>query len=421
MLNKKTTLAICTLSLLVLTNLIPEAQSASVPNVHPSDNKKILDRIETEVQNEVVTDESLAAIQKVVEEEPNNARARSLLGDCLDLSGLPDQAITQFKKAIDLSPNDPKPAVEMVKAYIKRGQVQAARALLGQVQTRFPNSPEILFWVGNFLASSNQMKDAKKLYDAAYQKGKNIPGLASALGKMELHDGHYADAILLADHDLAIDRNCAPAWEVKSLALMKMGRYSEAVPALTKAYSLRPLNQNLAFNYALALYWAGEYRQALLPALLYLSLNSTLSYSDLPSKQLVSKVISRVPTKELGRQIDQVMKSPYIGRNPACRFAFADVLDRRGLHDLAMQQYREGLSLSPRYGRAWFRLGLDEEVYSNDYDDALTCYKKATIFAPEDKQVSAHFTRLEDRLAGRKADVAWALKDNLKLQALFKD
>jgi tetratricopeptide (TPR) repeat protein len=200
-----------------------------------------------------------------------------------------------------------------------------------------------------------------------------------------------------------------------------MGRYGEAIQPLTKAYTLRPLNQKLAVNYAMALYWNGDYKRALLPALLYLSSNSTLNYSNLPSKQLVSKIISLVPTKDLGSQIDEVMKSPYIGRNPACRFALADVLDRRGLHDLAMQQYREGLTLAPKYGRAWYRLGLDEEIYSDKYDDAIECYKNASVFAPEDKEVAAHQMRLQDRLAVRNTDVAWALKDKLKLQALFKD
>jgi len=110
------------------------------------------------------------------------------------------------------------------------------------------------------------------------------------------------------------------------------------------------------------------------------------------------------------------MKFP-INKMPAYHFALGDVLDRNGYNRLAMREYQTGLALKPDFGRAWYRLGLDYESIDHNYQAALECYKKASISLPGEKLIALQESRLEDRLANRKDDLAWQLKDKMRIFA----
>lgn len=132
------------------------------------------------------------------------------------------------------------------------------------------------------------------------------------------------------------------------------------------------------------------------------------------ASRLVSDIMSQLSEREVSIAISansvrvpQKLKAPY-------HFALADLLDQRKLRSLAIAEYLNGLKIKPDFAKGWYALGLDYETGENNYAKALECYKKARLFAPEDKQIMDQERRLRDRLCGRNDDVAWQLKDEIK-------
>ncbi len=380
----------------------------------------LLGQIEKEVQAESIAAPTYKQIQELVERYPDDDHIRVLLGDCLDSLGLPSQAMEQYEAAVQLGPNDPKSVAALIKAKFRRGYPDEAEKLLETARKRFPESPDLDFWTANFLFSKKNYDEAEKLYLKAIHAGTPIPGLPTALANMRLMSRQYKIAIALADQDLEIDPKLFAALEIKGLALVKLGKYDEACPLLKQSFDAHRTNQELQIAYVRCLLWKGDYVQALRPALVHLSATASEYTDPFMAKKLVSSIIGHLNEKQIKEGIAEVSKYPMFNMRSSFHFALGDLLDRRNFHALAIEQYREGLSLSPQFGRGWYRLGLDQETVLRDYDGALVSYKKAVQYCPRDTEVANHFTRLQSRITNRKEDLAWLMKDKLKLNDLLR-
>jgi tetratricopeptide (TPR) repeat protein len=406
--------AICSVLLALISFSTERSLSHEVPGHKDLCTREALDRIEKTVQNEVVPDEVYEKLSQILEEDPKNYRAHILLGECYEQLGLPELAMEQFQLGSKYGPNDAKSSIEMMKALFKSGKVQAAMAMLNQVKERFPKDPEVFFWVGNYLYANNKIDDAESLYKAAFQSGKNIAGLPSALGNVMLLRGAYPLAVSLANRDLDADPKLNFAYEIKGRALAKMGRYREATAPLAKAFDAFPLKPEISSDYRTCLYWQGKYLDALPPALCFLASTSSLNSNNIEAKKELSQTIRSVSRSDIESAIQAVSRNPLVDGNAAFHFALGDVLDRSNYCDLAILQYQSGLKLQPTFGRAWYRVAIDLERSTEEYELALQCYRKAKRLARDIKGLDERMRRLETRLANRRQDLAWQFKDWLK-------
>src|SRR5436305_6360194 len=64
--------------------------------------------------------------RQVVKAQPDNVQARSNLCAALTDLGYYDQAITEYKEAIKLSPSNPGVSFNLALAYYKQGDIHAA-------------------------------------------------------------------------------------------------------------------------------------------------------------------------------------------------------------------------------------------------------------------------------------------------------
>lgn len=374
----------------------------------------ILDRIEEQVAKENVSDAAYGDLEKILEKEPTNYRAHLLLGNCYELLGLREQATQEYELATKYGPNSPTAVVELIKMQIRSGKVQSAMALLESATRKFPNDPDIMFWVGNYLFTQKRWNEAENAYLMALDKNKKILGLSSALGEIRLAQGHYGRAFVLAEDDLAIKKDFPLAHRVRGIALANTGRYQRAVPSLKVAFKYNPLADNVALLYAKSCIWSGLFSEALEPALLNLALNSSLETAALPEKELVITTVRKLPDKEVSEVTARVTKRLGMHNSAAFHFALGDAFDTAGRWQLATEQFRQGLVLDPSFGRGWYRLGKELELHTKNYDEALSYYQKASALEPSDAQISYHVNRLHDRLSSRPGDWAWKLKDLIR-------
>jgi tetratricopeptide (TPR) repeat protein len=373
--------------------------------------KQIEERLEIN-KDQPVTDDMIEQVQAVLANEPQNRDAHMVLAQCYERLGLPDMADEEFTLAVKYSPDDPHALVELVKAEIKSGHPQVAMKMLDAAGKRFPNDAEVMFWYANYLATTKRTKEASALYNIALKHNAKILGLASALGQLRLEDRRFGDAVQLANQDLALDKNFVLAYRVKGFALAYMSRWNEAQEPLRIAYKEQPFKGGVAYMYAKACTWSGDYQDALEPALVALAASSSLDANNFEQKVALARILHNLPHDKAIAKIAVVSNNLDISLpNPAFHFALGDVLDHTDLHDTAIEQYHKGLQMAPNFARGIFRLGKDMELYKQQYKEALFCYTRAHDLAPQDAEINAYNQRLTQRLEMRNEDIAWRLKD----------
>lgn len=373
-----------------------------------------LDAIEKKIEKEELSDEVYAQLDNIIAKEPTNYRAHLYLGNCYSKLGLPDNAIEEFKLATKYGPNEPKAFTELVKTQIRLGQMPAAMELLKEAQKKFPKDPDVLYLSGKELLAKGRLPEAQTIWEIAMEKDKRPIGLASSLAEVALMQGNFAKARALAEQDLALDPKFAMANRIYGLALASTGHFEQSIEPLSKAYEQMPFKTGLADNLAACAVWASKWKIALEPAIISLGATASLDANNPKEKARLYQVFRHVTAKEIERAIESATIK--IGKRPpgAYFFALGDVLDGMNMRRLAMEQYRRGLEEEPGFGRGWFRLGKDLEIYAKDYQQALQCYQKAHAYRMQDKEIAMHMYSLSDKLSKRDLDWSWKLKDALK-------
>ncbi|CAM6001763.1 unnamed protein product [Sphagnum balticum] len=364
-------------------------------------------------KEETISPELLSGLVTILESEPNNYRAHLLLGEYYEHLTLTDQAIEQYKLAAANAPNDPQALINLIKLQVRGGQLKAAGALVKEAKKRFPKDAQVNFWEGNFSFESDPNK-AERDYLRAIHDNEQIVGLPTALAEIRLKQHRYMEAYLLASVDISHDKKFWTAYKIKGFAAFGMGNFREAVSLLSVAFDHFSGRSNSAKGLAMAALRSGRCDIGLEPALVNLGLTSSLTETSLEQKQLVIDLWRQVPLDE-AREILARTEGLYgLPSNSSYHFAMGAVFDQLGLVPDAVLEYQRGLSVKPNYARGLYRLGRDLQIYYHRYTDALADYRLASRLAPSDGEISRSLDRLQIRLLGRGADLAWRLKDKLR-------
>ena len=71
----------------------------------------------------------------------------------------------------------------------------------------------------------------------------SINGLV-ILGKKQLDDGHYDDALNLFEQAILLNQKDPDLWNLKGIALRSLGRYDEAIECFNKSLEIDPRDEN---------------------------------------------------------------------------------------------------------------------------------------------------------------------------------
>jgi len=64
------------------------------------------------------------------------------------------------------------------------------------------------------------------------------------IGKKQLEDGQYDDALNLFQKAILLNRNDPDLWNFKGIALRSLGRYNEAIECFNKSLEIDPRDKN---------------------------------------------------------------------------------------------------------------------------------------------------------------------------------
>ena len=64
------------------------------------------------------------------------------------------------------------------------------------------------------------------------------------IGKKQLEDGQYDNALNLFQKAILLNRNDPDLWNLKGIALRSLGRYNEAIECFNKSLEIDPRDKN---------------------------------------------------------------------------------------------------------------------------------------------------------------------------------
>jgi len=64
------------------------------------------------------------------------------------------------------------------------------------------------------------------------------------MGKKQLEDGQYDDALNSFQKAILLNRNDPDLWNLKGIALRSLGRYNEAIECFNKSLEIDPRDKN---------------------------------------------------------------------------------------------------------------------------------------------------------------------------------
>jgi len=64
------------------------------------------------------------------------------------------------------------------------------------------------------------------------------------MGKKQLEDGQYDDALNLFQKAILLNRNDPDLWNFKGITLRSLGRYNEAIECFNKSLEIDPRDKN---------------------------------------------------------------------------------------------------------------------------------------------------------------------------------
>ena len=194
------------------------------------DKALVLDALDRPQEVASVSQEILENYDKVLQEQPQNAKVWLARGDFLVARQMYSQAIESYQKAVKIKPNFYQGWLALGKALAQRDRHSSALEALDRALAIRPKS--YLAW---------------QIKGMVYKNERNL-----------------TQAISSYDRGIAINSDYAPLWRDRGLALNQLGNYSEAIVSLSQANEL--VSQDAITWSALATAWnnTGQDKKALL-------------------------------------------------------------------------------------------------------------------------------------------------------------
>ena len=195
-------------------------------------------------------DNKAAVIQlkNALQNNPNNADARYLLGTIYNKTGDYKSAEKELRKALSLG-------MSPVKVLPDLGQTLLSLGLFQQVlddtdQLSHNNSAEIASLRGNALLALGKVKDAKVAFDLALKDKPDFPDALIGLARYSLLEKDMESATTFAEQAVARNPQNVSAWLYKGDLLRMKGEVDSALAAYDEVVKLKPNNPVAYLNKA---------------------------------------------------------------------------------------------------------------------------------------------------------------------------
>ncbi|WP_158749756.1 tetratricopeptide repeat protein [Acidobacterium sp. S8] len=191
------------------------------------------------------------ALNQYEQLEPNSARTHLLLGDIYVQRERYDDALGEYQKALDLSPDNAAALEGLTSAYLRNGNTVKAveTAQLALAQT--PNDPEINLLMGEALVARHEFAQAEPFLTKGLQaKPQMLSHVHALLGRVYAETGRTQEAIRELKLGVSSDEDGSVYYQLSRL-YRETGDNAEATAAIEKMKALqqkRRENAVIAFH-----------------------------------------------------------------------------------------------------------------------------------------------------------------------------
>ena len=282
--------------------------------------------------------------------EWNTARANVLFSLARDqyTTGNHDKSRQTVNDALAMDPEHAQLRILSAKLYIEQGQLESAEADLKLARTAAPKDPEPDYLTGVIYQRWQKYEVAYNSYKAASDKAPGELAYVMARAEMLVAMDRTSEALQLLLDKVNYFEHSATIRDAAGQLLVEQKRYKEAVDMLRQATMLATDDLSIREHLALAMFYAGQNREA-------------------------ADALTRLTKKE-----------GYAERH--------DLLAALGECQLQLGQYREARStletatqLNPSAPTVWLSLAK-AAMQLNDYKRAEVSLKKSLAIAPDSSE-----------------------------------
>ena len=181
-----------------------------------------------------------SCFRDVISKNPNSATAHNNLGNILLKSGAVDQAITHFKKTLEIEPNYQFGQYNLGAALVQKGDAGAAIPLLKSALQADPNNPKANYSFATALAQIGQPEEAVAYYGRALRLAPDFPDAHTNLANLMLERGNNSGAIEHYREALRLQPDNPQAHYNLAVGLVRNGEPDAAIPELRTALQIDP-------------------------------------------------------------------------------------------------------------------------------------------------------------------------------------
>jgi tetratricopeptide (TPR) repeat protein len=196
----------------------------------------------------------LPSLRQAVTASPQDAAALLRLATAAFGAKQYGEAAFAFQRLLDLSPEQRRQAagismpserdlrLDRAVALAQSGDPDAARKLLQDTASRFPDDPLVALFLADRLIAAGKPKEALPLLKRAIDLGGPDADVYNTLGRAYYDDERDLDALAAFRKALELDDTRPPCWVNRALALRQLGRPDEAIDDLHQAIKLQADN-----------------------------------------------------------------------------------------------------------------------------------------------------------------------------------
>lgn len=314
--------------------------------------------------------------QDVVEKAPHNARAHNNLGNMLLKAGQPEEAITHYRKALEISPRFVNAHCNLATALLDQGKIEEAIAECQKAIEIDPQCARAYGNLANILVRQNRLDEAMLQFRKAIRLDPTLVDLHNKWASALATQGKLDEAVARYRKALEVNPNSVEALNSLADLLAKQGKTEEVVALCRKALKLNPDLAEAHSNLAGALLKQGNFEEAILLCQQALELDPQLAeaHSNLGSALFKQGNVDAAILQ--CRQALEIKPQFADAHNN-----LANALVRQGKSDEALTHYTKALEIDPRSADAHYNLAnllnrLDK------LDGAVEHYRKALEIDP---------------------------------------
>ncbi len=320
--------------------------------------------------------EGQAITQTVIQADPKNARAHTILGEKdLLMHDLPD-ALAELSKAVELDPQRVEGYAAVGSVYLAQGKPEDAEAAYQKAITVNPKSVQAHMALGEFFFAQRKMAQAEAAIRVACKLDARAVLPQLLLGRIYALSGRLAEAEDLYAKLKAVAPDDPRAYEALGTFYLSSGQPEKAVSEFESLAGKRPKDNSVKVYLIETLLDLNRVQEAAPLVQKALSANGENPRMVLASGRVL------VSEGRYQEAIERLEKAIKLTPGSASAYYFLGMAQKgAGLLDVAQASFAQALKISPQMSQAAAAIaGLD--VRNGDQSDALKMADNALGTSP---------------------------------------